>query len=68
MVRELLDLACSEPPPKGIGESPQSRAMYGVDIMFKWDTNEKGQLLAGIGMLKEVHSKQSRKNGARQKK
>ena len=44
VLREVLDAACRQPPPKGIAQSPQSRAMYGVDIMFKWDMDEKGEM------------------------
>ena len=42
MFRELFQAAISEPPPKGIGHSPQSRAIYGVDLILKWETNSRG--------------------------
>jgi hypothetical protein len=38
MIREVFEAATSERPPKGIGQSPQSRAVYGVDVMLKWVT------------------------------
>lgn len=34
MLRELFDSACAEDPPAGIARSPQSRAMYAVDLML----------------------------------
>lgn len=36
VVREMFLAATQAPPPRGIGHSPQSRAIYGVDIMLKW--------------------------------
>jgi tubulin--tyrosine ligase-like protein 12 len=42
MLRELFEAAVSEPPPCGIGHSPQSRAMYAVDLLLKWDETPNG--------------------------
>ena len=36
VLREVFSAATQYPPPRGVGHSPQSRAMYGVDIMLKW--------------------------------
>jgi tubulin--tyrosine ligase-like protein 12 len=38
MIRKVFEAAVSLPPPKGIGHSPQSRAIYGIDVMLKWHT------------------------------
>ncbi len=43
MINELLNVAISQEAPKGIGHSPQSRAMYGFDFLLKWDVNIKGK-------------------------
>lgn len=43
MVSELFTAATSKSPPRGIGKSPQSRALYAADIMLSWQetNNEK---------------------------
>ena len=38
VIRQVFTAAVAEPPPKGIGHSPQSRAIYGVDVMLQWMT------------------------------
>jgi len=38
VIRQMFTAATSQPPPKGIGHSPQSRAVYGVDVMLQWKT------------------------------
>ncbi|GFO03607.1 tubulin--tyrosine ligase-like protein 12, partial [Plakobranchus ocellatus] len=43
MLRELFQAATSLPSPKGIHHSPQSRAMYAVDLMLTWDTKPSGE-------------------------
>ncbi|KAH9525039.1 Tubulin--tyrosine ligase-like protein 12 [Bulinus truncatus] len=43
MIKELFQAATSLPAPQGIGDSPQSRAMYAVDLMLAWDTNPSGE-------------------------
>lgn len=43
MFRELFEAAVSKPSPRGIPPSPQSRAMYAVDLLLKWDTNNTGK-------------------------
>ena len=42
MFRELFEAAVIEDPPKGIGHSPQSRSMYAIDLLLKWDKNQAG--------------------------
>lgn len=39
MLKEMLLGATYQPPPCGIGKSPQSRAMYAADIMLEWTDN-----------------------------
>lgn len=41
-IKETFAAACRFPSPKGLTHLPQSRAMYGVDLMLKWSVNEKG--------------------------
>ena len=41
--RELFESACAKDPPAGIGASPQSRAMYAVDLMLEWNERKKVQ-------------------------
>lgn len=43
MLRELFQAATSLPAPQGIAHSPQSRAMYAVDLMLKWSTKPTGE-------------------------
>ena len=38
--REVFEAATSAEPPKGIGESSQSRALYAVDLMLEWRKDE----------------------------
>ena len=45
MLRELFEAAVSQPPPQGLAHSPQSRSMYAVDLMLKWDTTASGRCL-----------------------
>lgn len=40
MLKEVLEAAASEKPPRGIAKSPQSRAVYAVDLMLQWKDNE----------------------------
>lgn len=37
MMKEIFECAIKEKPPCGIGENPQSRALYAADIMLKWN-------------------------------
>lgn len=39
MLHEIMLKATSNPPPQGIAESPQSRALYAADIMLEWSKN-----------------------------
>jgi hypothetical protein len=41
MIRKVFVAGTSNSPPKGFGQSPQSRAVYGFDIMLKWQTSSK---------------------------
>lgn len=36
VLRRVFELACSRPPPEGLAHSPQSRALYAVDLMLEW--------------------------------
>ncbi|KOC64670.1 Tubulin--tyrosine ligase-like protein 12 [Habropoda laboriosa] len=36
MFREVFEAAVAAEPPKGIAESPQSRAVYAIDLMLEW--------------------------------
>ncbi|XP_014781952.1 tubulin--tyrosine ligase-like protein 12 isoform X1 [Octopus bimaculoides] len=40
--RSLFLAATKEPFPRGIPHSPQSRAMYGIDFLLKWGTDDEG--------------------------
>ncbi|KAK6482752.1 tubulin--tyrosine ligase-like protein 12 [Huso huso] len=40
---ELFQVASSRPAPFGICDYPSSRAVYAVDLMLKWDTDNEGQ-------------------------
>jgi len=37
MLKEVFQGACQLAPPSGIAHSPQSRSMYAVDLMLKWN-------------------------------
>ncbi|OWR43987.1 tubulin-tyrosine ligase protein 12 [Danaus plexippus plexippus] len=39
MLSELFTCATAKEPPLGIARSPQSRALYAVDVMLSWDKN-----------------------------
>jgi len=41
MLYESLKIASSESPPFGVAHSPQSRAMFGVDLMLRWTDEEQ---------------------------
>ncbi|XP_072045584.1 tubulin--tyrosine ligase-like protein 12 [Amphiura filiformis] len=41
-IKELFEGAASKPHPYGLTHSPYSRAMYGIDAMLQWQTDEKG--------------------------
>ncbi|XP_040201761.1 tubulin--tyrosine ligase-like protein 12 [Rana temporaria] len=41
--RELFQAACSKPAPLGICDYPLSRAIYAIDLMLKWETDQKGK-------------------------
>ncbi|GAB1609214.1 tubulin--tyrosine ligase-like protein 12 [Argonauta hians] len=42
MFRGVFQAATLEPYPRGIPHSPQSRAMYAIDFLLKWGTDDKG--------------------------
>ena len=37
IVRQVFEAATCQPPPAGIAVSPQSRGVYGLDFMLKWN-------------------------------
>ncbi|GAV08466.1 hypothetical protein RvY_18149 [Ramazzottius varieornatus] len=39
IVRQVFEAATSQAPPAGLAPSPQSRAIYGLDFMLKWNTS-----------------------------
>jgi len=39
---EMFQAATSKEPPAGLGDFPLSRAIYGIDLLLKWEKNEKG--------------------------
>jgi len=39
VIHQMFTAATARPPPKGFGHSPQSRAIYGVDVMLQWMTS-----------------------------
>jgi len=44
VIRKVLEAGTAELPPKGLGHSPQSRAIYGFDFMLRWQaTGETGK-------------------------
>ena len=53
VIRELFTAATSKEPPRGIGHSPQSRAVYGVDVILQWITGEKGKFSRLLPSLPE---------------
>ncbi|KAG5327569.1 TTL12 protein, partial [Pseudoatta argentina] len=36
VLKQTFEAAVAQPPPKGIAESPQSRAVYAADMMLEW--------------------------------
>ncbi|XP_069759518.1 tubulin--tyrosine ligase-like protein 12 [Narcine bancroftii] len=40
---ELFQLATAKPAPLGVCHYPSSRAMYAIDLMLKWDTDDDGK-------------------------
>ncbi|CAK1550466.1 unnamed protein product [Leptosia nina] len=45
MLKELFTAATSKPPPFGIAQSPQSRALYAADIMLSWRECDNEELI-----------------------
>ena len=45
-IKELFVSATSKDTPRGIGHSPQSRAVYGIDVILHWTADEKGWLIS----------------------
>ncbi|ESO84257.1 hypothetical protein LOTGIDRAFT_205898 [Lottia gigantea] len=43
MMRELFEAGSNSPAPRGIQPSPQSKAMYALDMMLSWEVNEQGE-------------------------
>lgn len=36
MIRQMFEGGCKEQAPRGLVHNPQSRAMYGIDLMLEW--------------------------------
>ncbi|KAI4495456.1 hypothetical protein M0802_008670 [Mischocyttarus mexicanus] len=45
MFKDIFEAAVSAQPPKGIAHSPQSRAVYAVDLMLEWNKDEMQPVL-----------------------
>lgn len=37
MIKEVFACAVAKNPPEGLGHSPQSRALYAIDLMLAWE-------------------------------
>ncbi|KZC06258.1 PREDICTED: tubulin--tyrosine ligase-like protein 12 [Dufourea novaeangliae] len=48
MFREVFEGATAEEPPTGIADSPQSRAVYAVDLMLEWKKGDVQPVLLEI--------------------
>merc|ERR1711874_134478 len=51
MIKSVFTAAVSLPPPCGIADSPQSRAMYATDLMLSWETDASGDKVIVPKML-----------------
>ncbi|XP_050295161.1 tubulin--tyrosine ligase-like protein 12 [Anthonomus grandis grandis] len=51
MIKEILECATMAPPPCGIAESPQSRALYAADLMLDWDNGEMQPKILEINFM-----------------
>ncbi|VDP92635.1 unnamed protein product [Echinostoma caproni] len=47
---DIFTTACTHPAPKGITASPQSRALYAIDLMLEWSSDGSGEGDANIGL------------------
>lgn len=48
VLRQVLEAAAAEPPPKGIADSRQSRAVYAVDLILEWRESEMQPMLLEV--------------------
>jgi len=51
MIKSVFTSAIALPPPCGIADSPQSRAVYATDLMLAWEDNDKGEKVLVPKML-----------------
>lgn len=51
VLHQAFEAAIAEPPPRGIPESPQSRAVYAVDLMLEWSGSEMQPKLLEINFM-----------------
>lgn len=51
MIREIMECATAVSPPCGIAPSPQSRALYAVDLMLDWQDGEIQPKLLEINFM-----------------
>lgn len=51
VLRQVLEAAVAQPPPKGIAECRQSRAMYAADLMLEWRDSEMQPMLLEINFM-----------------
>ena len=42
IIKDLMAAATCKAAPQGVAHSPQSRALYGVDVALAWETNQRG--------------------------
>ena len=43
MIKEVFQCAVGKSPPEGLAHSPQSRALYAIDLMLAWEPSGAGE-------------------------